>query len=163
VEIAASPEGDHTAALQAFVSKIEPLVEGRNTPPDALDWFPKENLVSVRLVPESVLGLRQLKRGYVAKYTQGQAFIVIESTPESAAAVFQKLQTRFSDSSPGAPGSSCEPGLVGHSVDACFIAKTQYLDNLCIFRKGRYLAGYANQPSPESALTNATKLASRLP
>jgi len=67
VEIAASPDGDHSTALQAFVNKMEPLVEGRSVPPEALDWFPKENLSSVRLVPESVLGLKQLKRGYVAK------------------------------------------------------------------------------------------------
>ena len=32
--------------------------------------------LSLKLVPESVLGLKILKRGYVAKYKQGQAFIV---------------------------------------------------------------------------------------
>src|SRR5271166_969865 len=31
VEIAASPEGDHAAALQAFATKMEALLEGRNT------------------------------------------------------------------------------------------------------------------------------------
>ena len=100
VEIAASPEGDHSAALQAFYGKMAALVEGRSTPPEALDWFPKENLASLRLVPESVLGLRQLKRGYVAKYAQGQAFIVLEASPESAAEVFKKLQARFPDAAP---------------------------------------------------------------
>jgi uncharacterized protein DUF6599 len=182
VEIAASPEGDHTAALQAFFSKIEPLIEGRSTPPDALDWFPKENLASVRLVPESVLGLRQLRRGYVAKYAQGQAFIVVESSPESAAEVFKKVQARFPDTTrcsgrsldrpsasasvreAGAPPAVYEGGLLGNRVvDACFIAKTPYLDSLCIFRKGRYIAGYANQPSADAAITNAAHLASRLP
>ncbi len=49
---------------------MEGLLEGRSSPPEALDWFSKENLTSVRLVQESVLGLRQLKRGYVAKYAQ---------------------------------------------------------------------------------------------
>jgi hypothetical protein len=151
VEIAASPEGHHTAALQAFISKVEPLLEGRSTPPDALDWFPRENLTSVRLVPESVLGLRQLKRGYVAKYAQGQAFIVIESSPESAALVFKKVQARFPDAAPT------------KLADEAFQAKTPYLDSVCIFRKGRYIAGYANQPSPEAALASATQLASRIP
>lgn len=173
VEIAASPEGDHTAALQAFISKIEPLVEGRSTPPDALDRFPKENLTSVRLIPESVLGLRQLKRGYVAKYAQGQAFIVIEASPESAAEVFKKVQARVQDATPcsgrsldrpGTPPSVSEGGLLGNRVvDSCFTAKTPYLENICIFRKGRFIAGYANQPSPGAALANATKLASHLP
>jgi hypothetical protein len=151
VELAASPEGDHTAALQAFTTKMEALLEGRSTPPEALDWFPKENQTSVRLVPESVLGLRQLKRGYVAKYLQGQAFIVLEASPESAAEVFKKVQARF-------PGAS--PAKVG---DEAFQGKTQYLDGICIFRKGRYLAGYANLPDSKEAVNRATKLATRIP
>lgn len=151
VEIAASPDGDHTAALQAFSTKMEALLEGRSTPPEALDWFPKESLTSVRLVPESVLGLRQLKRGYVAKYAQGQAFIVLETSPESAAEVFKKVQARFPDASPAEVG------------DEAFQAKTQYLDGICIFRKGRYLAGYANLPDSQKAVSQATKLATRIP
>jgi len=151
VEIAASPEGDHTAALQAFTTKMEALLEGRNTPPEALDWFPKDNLTSARLVPESVLGLRQLKRGYVAKYAQGQAFIVLEASPESAAETFKKVQTRFPEASPAKVG------------DEAFQAKTRYLEGICIFRKGRYLAGYANLPDSQEAVSRATKLAIRIP
>jgi hypothetical protein len=151
VEIAASPEGDHAAALQAFVSKMEPLVQGRSAPPEALDWFPKEELTSVRLVPESVLGLRQLKRGYVAKYEEGQAFIVLEASPESAAEVFKKVQSRFADASPAKVG------------DEAFQVTTQYLSGVCIFRKGRYVAGYANLPESGAAVNRATVLASRIP
>jgi len=151
VEIAASPEGDHTAALQAFAAKMVPLLEGRSAPPEALDWFPKESLTSVRLVPESVLGLRQLKRGYVAKYAQGQAFIVLEASSESAEEVFKKVQARFPDASPAKVG------------DEAFRAKTQYLDGICVFRKGRYLAGYANLPDSQEAVRRATKLATRIP
>jgi hypothetical protein len=151
VEIAASPEGDHTAALQVFAAKMEPLLEGRSAPPEALDWFPKESLTSVRLVPESVLGLRQLKRGYVAKYEQGQAFIVLEASPESAAEVFKKVQARFPDASPAKVG------------DEAFQVKTQYLDGICVFRKGRYLAGYANLPDSQEATSRAIKLATRIP
>lgn len=151
VEIAASPEGNYTIALQAFVSKIEPLIEGRSSPPDALSWFPQGNLASVRLVPESVLGLRQLRRGYVAKYAQGQAFIVVESSPESAAEVFKRVQARFPDATPA------------KLADDSFQAKSQYLDSICIFRKGRYIAGYTNQASRDAAFTNATNLASHLP
>ena len=151
VEIAASPEGDHSLALQAFVTKMEALLEGRSAPPEVLQWFPQEGLTSVRLVPESVLGLRQLKRGYVAKYAQGQAFIVMETSAESAAEVFKKVQARFSDASPAKAG------------DEAFQAKTQYLDGICIFRKGRYLAGYANLPDSQEAVSRATKLAPRIP
>jgi hypothetical protein len=151
VEIAASPDGDHTAALQALVTNMEPLLQGRNTPPEILEWFPNESLASVRLVPESVLGLKQLKRGYVAKYAQGQAFIVPAASPESAADVLKKVQARFPDASPAKVG------------DEAFQAKSQYLDGICIFRKGRYLAGYANLPDSETAVSRALEIAGRIP
>lgn len=151
VEIAASPDGNHTAALQAFATKMEGLLEGRSTPPEALDWFSKENLTSVQLVPESVLGLRQLKRGYVAKYAKGQAFVVLEASPGLAAEAFKKVQARFPEAS---------PAIVG---DEAFQAKTQYLGGICIFRKGRYLAGYANLPDSQEAVSRATQLATRIP
>ena len=80
VEVAANPDSDDSATMQAFVAKMLEHLEGRETPPEALDWFPKEDLASIRLIPESVLGLRELKRGYVAKYKQGQAFIVQEES-----------------------------------------------------------------------------------
>jgi hypothetical protein len=150
VEIAASPDGDHAGALQAFVSKMEPLVQGRSNPPEALDWFPKETLASVRLVPESVLGLRQLKRGYVAKYEEGQAFVVMEASTEAAADVFKKVQARFADASVAKVG------------DEGFQAKTQYLDGICIFRKGRYVGGYANL-ADSAAVERAGVLAGRIP
>jgi hypothetical protein len=151
VEIAASPDGDYTAALQEFVSKIEPLVQGRSDPPEALDWFPEEKLASVRLVPESVLGLKQLKRGYVAKYEEGQAFVVLEASPEAATEVFRKVQARFADAVATKVG------------DEAFQAKTEYLSGVCIFRKGRYVAGYANLPEPATAVERAAALAGRVP
>jgi hypothetical protein len=69
-------------------------MEGRETASGGVGVVPQENLTSVRLVPESVLGLKQLKRGYVAKYKQGQAFIVLEDSPESAAAVLEESCAR---------------------------------------------------------------------
>ncbi len=150
-EIAASPDGDHSTALQAFVTQMESRLEGRSTPPDALNWFPQENLISARLVPESVLGLRQLKRGYVAKYNVGQAFIVIETSPESAAAAMTKLRARFAESSPA------------QVADEAFQVKAQYLEEVCVFRKGRYVAGYANLPDGSAAVSRATRLATNIP
>ena len=151
VEIAASPDVDQTAALQAFAGKIEGRLQGRSTLPEELDWFPKENLSSARLVPESVLGLRQLKRGFVAKYAQGQAFIVPEASSDAAAQTMNRLRARFADSSTAQVG------------DEAIQAKTQYLDSVCIFRKGRYIAGYANVTDAKDALARATQLAARIP
>ena len=40
IETDGNPTGDQTATLQAFAAKMEPLLEGRDTPPEALKWFP---------------------------------------------------------------------------------------------------------------------------
>ena len=104
VEISATPDLDQTAALTAFITALEKLLEGSSTPPEKLTWFPPENLVSARLIPQSVLGVRLLKRGYVAQYDAGKAFLVVETSPQSAAAVMDKLRQRY----PAAPaGAGC--------------------------------------------------------
>ncbi len=149
--IAARPDSDRTPALKSFVTAIEQRLEGRVTIPEALQWFPKENLASMRMVPESVLGLRLLKRGYVATYKQGQAFVVLEDSPASAAEVMKKLREHFSGASPAQVG------------DEAFQAKAQYLGGICIFRKGRTLAGYANLPDPQQAASLAAHFAARIP
>jgi hypothetical protein len=76
---------------------------------------------------------------------------VLEDSPESAAAVLKELRALFD----GASGAK-----VG---DEAFQAKAQYLDGICIFRKGRYLGGYANLPTAQEAATQAVKLAARIP
>lgn len=151
VETDGNTDSNQTATLQAFAAKIEPLLEGRTTPPEELSWFPAENQESAHLVPESVLGLKILKRGYVAKYAQGQAFIVIEQSPESAAEVMNKLRARFEGSTP-----------VRLSDDA-FQVKAPYLDGICVFRKGRIIAGYTNLPNAVLAATQSAKLLERIP
>jgi hypothetical protein len=151
VELAASPEKGQTAALRAFVKEAEKRIPGRSAPPAALSWFPTEKLASVRLIPESVLGLRLLKRGFVAHYEQGQAFVVMEQSPESAAAVLSKLRQRFAEAAPA------------QVADEAFQADDQYLGGLCMFRKGRYIAGFANMPSAKEAATQAASLAERVP
>jgi hypothetical protein len=151
VEIAASPDVDHTSWLQAFAATIEQRLDGRSTPPNVLEWFSKENLISARLVPESVLGIRQLKRGFVAKYVQGQAFVVSEASVEVAVQTMIKLRARFADAVPA------------QVADEALAANTPYLEGICIFRKGRYVAGYANLPDPDAAQAKAQKLATQIP
>jgi len=128
VEIAANPEGDHTAALKAFAAGLEKAVPGETSPPAALGWFPKERQQSLRLVPESVLGLRILQRGYVAQYEFGKAFVAMD---DAAAEVMQKLKARFGETAAAKVG------------DEAFTGTDKYLGRLCVFRKGRYLGGYA--------------------
>jgi hypothetical protein len=131
VEIAANPEGDYTAALKLWAAALDQSIAGATQPPAAMQWFPAEGQQSLRLVPESVLGLRILRRGYVAQYDFGKAFVVFEDTPQSAAAVMEKLRARFGGITPAA------------IADEAFQATDRYLGRLCIFRKGRYVGGYA--------------------
>ena len=151
VELAASPGQDYSAALRAFAAKLEKRITGTSSPPVAVNWFPTEKLIAVRLIPRSVLGLGLLKRGYVAEYEQGKAFVVIEESPESAATVMNKLRQRFGKTLPA------------KVADEAFQAEDQYLGGLCIFRKGRYLGGFANLPDAQSAALLAGTLAVRIP
>jgi hypothetical protein len=151
VEIAANPEGDHTATLQAWTAALEKTVEGSTTPPAALSWFPTEKQQSLRLVPESVLGLRLLQRGYVAQYDFGKAFVVTEASPESAGALMEKLRARF--------GETTAVPIAGEA----FQVNDRYLGRLCIFRKGRFVAGYGNVAEGQDPVALARALAARLP
>jgi hypothetical protein len=130
-EIAANPEGDHTPALKEWAAALDKTVEGGNAVPPALAWFSSDRQQSLRLIPESVLGLRLLKRGYMAQYDYGKAFVVLEDTPESAGAVMQKLRERFTENTAAKVGEDA------------FQTTDKYLGKLCFFRKGRYIAGYA--------------------
>lgn len=153
VELAANPDKDHTAALRAFVTAIEAKVEGRSTPPDPLKWFPPEGLQpdSVRLVPESVLGVRVLARGWVGQYDFGQAFVVPEASAEAAAATLTKLKARIGATAPAGVG------------DEAFSGTDRYLDGMIAFRKGRFVAGFAKLKPGRDAPADAARLLSRLP
>jgi hypothetical protein len=151
VEVAANPDSDDTATMKVFVTKMLEHLEGRETPPEVLDWFVKEDLSQVRLVPESVLGLRELKRGYVAKYKQGQGLIVQEDSPEAAAVVLKSLRERFAGATPVTVG------------DEGFQATAKYLDGICFFRKGKTVGGYTNLLKAQDAVAQAAKLAARIP
>jgi len=153
VELTAEPEGDHTPALRAFALEMEKRISGQTELPATLGWFPPEGLLadSVRLVPESVLGLRLLQRGYVAEYKFGKAFLVAESTPEAAAAVMNKLRARWAQSQPV------------RVADEAFEAADRFLGRLCFFRKGRYIGGFANLREGEDAIALSSRFAARIP
>jgi Family of unknown function (DUF6599) len=153
-EIAASPDKDHREALRAFVAVLEPRVPGPAGVPQAVGWFPAEGLVpgSIRLVPESVLGLRILKSGFMGQYAVGRAFVVPEATPAAATATMEKLKARFAGA-----------GLVAGLGDEAFAAQDQYLGRLLVFRKGAHVAGIANVAPEGDPTALAKALAGRLP
>jgi len=152
VEISANPEKDHTATLRAFLSIIEKNIQGRTTLPDAFGWFPTEDLTpdSIRLVPESVLGLRLLKSGYIAQYKSGRAFLVRESSPDAAAQVFTKVRERFGQNAPA------------RIADEAFTANDKFLNGMCIFRKGSFIGGFANLPEGRNGVAETEKLAANV-
>jgi hypothetical protein len=153
-EIAASPDKDHREALTAFVKALEARLPGEARVPEAVAWFPAEGLEadSVRLVPESVLGLRALRSGFMGQYAAGRAFVVPGASPEAAAATMEALRGRFAGASP-------VPGL----ADEAFSAQDQYLGRVVAFRKGARVAGVANASAEAEAAALAGRLADRLP
>ncbi len=151
VELAANPAKDHTPALQGFVAEIEKRIAGRTDPPEALSWFPREKLESVRLIPESVLGISALRRGYAAQYEYGKAIVVQEDSAESAAAVMEKLRKRF------------DPTTAAQVADEAFETTDKYLRGICFFRKGRFIGGFANLAEGQDGPALAKVLAARIP
>ncbi len=151
VEITATCDTDCTPALTAYIVAMEKRLEGRNTPPDAIAWFAPKKLVSARLIPASVLGISLLKRGYVAEYDTGKAFLVLETSPQSAAAVMTKLRQRY---------PSAQTAQV---AEEALQVQDKYLGGVCFFRKGKYVGGYANMPNEARAATASAVFAARLP
>jgi hypothetical protein len=150
LEIGANPEGDHTPALQAWTAALDKVTPGSTSLPAPLAWFPAEQRQSLRLVPESVLGIRILKRGYAAQYDYGKAFVVLEATPQSAAGIMQQLRKRFGETTPAA------------IADEAFQATDQYLGRLCVFRKGPYIGGYAISREGMNPVSLSQALAGRV-
>lgn len=150
-EVSATPDVDHTPAITAFISAMEKGLEGTTEPPRALSWFAPEKLVSVRLIPESVLGVRLLKRGYIAQYDVGKAFVVLEASPDAATALMAKLRLRY---------AAAQPTQV---ADEAIQVQDRYLGSVCFFRKGKYIAGYANMPDAATAQAVSLALAARVP
>ncbi len=152
-EIAAEPEGQHAALLRAAAKAWEKKITGSTEPPAELSWFPKERLQpgSPRLVPQSVLGMRMLKRGYLAQYEQGKAVVVTEESPDVAQALFGKLKERF------APNSAAQVG------DEAFVGEDKYLGRICFFRKGARIGGWTNVPAGQDPAGLGKALAAAIP
>ncbi len=154
VEIAASPAGDHREALRAFTTALEAQTPGRANPPEGVSWFPAEGLEagSVRLVPASVLGIRALRSGFLARYPEGRAFVVAEESPEAASATLQEVRERFA--------ATADADGIG---DAAFTARDDYLGGLVLFRKGAHVAGVSNLAEGVDGTALARRLADALP
>jgi hypothetical protein len=154
VEISASPASlDHSAAIRTFLNAMEKGVEGTTSPPAPVTWFPKAGLdaASIRLIPQSLLGLTLLKKGYIAKYEFGRAFVVRQSTAGAAAQVMQKLRDRFGDTQPV------------KTADEAFEANDRYLGRLLMFRKGPYVAGFVNLTEGTAGSYAAGQLCAAIP
>jgi hypothetical protein len=152
VELAASPEKDHRKTLEAFARRLEAQLPGATEPPAALGWFPRDELEadSVRMVPQSVLGLRLLRRGYVANYAFGRAFLVPEESPEAAAALLAKLKARWGEAAPL------------EVAEEAYAGTDRMLGRMCAARKGRYLFGWAGLKEGEDAAGRLSLLAGHI-
>lgn len=153
VEISASPASmDHSAAIRTFLKALDAKLDGSTAMPDVVSWFPTERMEprSIRLVPQSVLGLSLLKRGYIAKYDYGRAFVIRQPSADSAAQVMAKLKQRFGNTQPVS------------LTDEAFQANDKYLGRLLFFRKGVFVGGFANLAEGFDATKPAQALAANM-
>jgi len=153
VELGANPEKDFTNELRTYAAAIEKTIQGQTAIPEAIGWFPKEDLAganAVRLIPESVLGLRLLRSGYVGQYGFGKGFLVREASPEAAAQLMIKLKERFRQTAPA--------GV----ADEAFTATDKYLNGMCVFRKGSYVGGFADLKDGRDGVAESIKLAANI-
>lgn len=153
VEISASPTStDHSAAIREFLKALAVQVEGTTEKPAPVHWFPTEKLdpASIRMVPQSVLGLSVLKHGWMATYEFGRAFVVPESSSESAGVVMAKLRKRFAD---------LQPAEIG---DEAFTGTDRYLGHMLVFRKGDKIGGFSNMAAGADATATAKQMLERI-
>jgi len=140
VEVAANPDSDDTATMQAFATKMLEHLEGRRLPRRCSSGSRKEPCLyppGSRKCARAAATQTRL-RGQVSA---GAAFIVQEESPEAAAAVLKSLRDGFEGATTAKVG------------DEAFQATAKYLGGVCIFRKGKTIAGYANLPEPQDAST----------
>ncbi|MBN1567802.1 MAG: hypothetical protein JXA73_08130 [Acidobacteria bacterium] len=150
VELGANPEKDFASELRTYAAIIEKSIPGQTRLPEMLGWFPEEGLDTARLIPESVLGIRLLKSGYVGLYDFGKAFIVGESSQEAASQLMEKLRARFGQTAPVT------------IADEAFTATDKYLNGMCVFRKGNYIGGFADLKTGRDGVAESARLAGNI-
>jgi hypothetical protein len=144
---------DEELSLRSLVTaRYLEALEGAVTPPKQVEWFPTEGILPgfPRLVPQSVLGLRMLRRGYMAQYGYGRAFVVEEASEAAAEELMAKLKERFQ------PSGTVALGAGG------FTATDRYLKNVCLFRVGNKVAGLTGLAEGADAAKLAAPLAGRI-
>ena len=153
VELAAEEQGDHTALLRDAAKAMAERVPGSTAKPEPIGWFPTDGLTAgpPRLVPESVLGIRALKRGYMAQYGSMKMFVVSEESADTAKAAMEKLRTRFTSSQPASIG---DEGLQ---------VSDQYLGRICIARRGSKIVGAAGIAEGTDPIAVITAQLARVP
>ncbi len=151
-EVGIEPQGDHTALLERAALALAARLEGSTDVPAAIAWFPAQGLRPgyPRLVPQSVLGLKMLARGYIAQYEHARAFVVTEASEAAAQSLFARLKERFPPAAPAQAGQES------------YTAEERLLGRFCLFRKGARVGGYVNVKSGDPAAL-AAALAAALP
>ncbi|GAB4233702.1 MAG: hypothetical protein Kow00109_06500 [Acidobacteriota bacterium] len=153
VEVMGSGAEDLESDLRAFAAALEGRISGTAEPPPEPAWFPEEGRKegSLRMVPQSVLGLRELPFGYVAEYEFGRLFLVRTATAEEAGEALQALRGRLEGPT---PLDCADEGVTGSG---------QYLGQVRVCRKGRYLVGAARIADEVGAAAAVGDLLGRVP
>jgi hypothetical protein len=133
-ELAAEPSLP-ADALGELAVLLNGQLSGEAVLPAVLSWFPAEGIrrETLRMVPQSVLGISQLRRGFVAEYESGvRAVIVLEKSEAAARQVMEALRRRWEGES--------EPLDLGEEG---IRARDRYLGSVWLFRKGAVVGGGA--------------------
>jgi len=75
---------------------------------------------------------------------------VPEASSEDAAMVMAKLKERLGDTTPA------------QIADEAFTGTDKYLNGLCVFRKGRFVGGFANLKPGQDVAAKAARFASQV-
>ncbi len=155
IELAAEAEGDHTALLRAGALAMNEKIPGSTALPEQLGWFPEVGLTAgpPRLVPQSVLGVRALKRGYMAQYGPAKVFVVSEASKEAAHDVITKWLGRYEAISEGKVEGADEAFLVGD----------KYLGRIVVARRGGRIVGSSGGPEAGDPTALVKAVLARVP
>jgi hypothetical protein len=151
VELAAN--SDAPDELATLAKALEPTVPGTGDPPVQPGWFPPDGLdpESVRLVPQSLMGLRIFERGYIGSYDDGRAFLVEAASAEEAKALMEKFAADLADSQPLELGDEAVEGV------------HRYIKHTLLARKGARLVGFSSREPGASGASRVEAFLDRIP
>ena len=135
--------------LNAFAKIVDKKIPGTFKEPDAVDLFPKNNLVknSVKYFSQDMMGYSFFRNGFIADYTEGnnkyQIFLFDASKTRNAKQLYTAYKTSITQS------KGFEKNLTDLGTEA--FAGKAVRKNIVAFYNDNIMAGIVNYPDTEKA------------